>query len=246
MEIWGKTHPGMVREVNQDTFFAMQNENETCIVFAVADGLGGHNAGEVASNLCVNELKKFFHNYGDKNFLTLTEKIKEEIHLINDKILKLANEDESLAGMGTTLTMCVVYKNKMSVFHVGDSRCYRIKRGAVKKVTTDHSLVEHMLKNKEITKEEALNHPNRNVITNAVGTSGEMYVDIYHVRINKGELVLVCSDGLTEHIEEKEFEGIIAEGGCVKDAVELLVKEANDRGGSDNITVVLYNAKGEV
>mgnify|MGYP003590087471 CR=1 FL=1 len=233
----GLTHLGMVRKNNQDSFFRIDYDNGFSII-AVADGLGGHNAGEVASAYAVDELTEFFEENKECNFLLMSSEIVEYIKNINQGIYTMSVNSESLSGMGTTLTMTLTDGKSALTFHVGDSRAYRIGK-EIEQITKDHSLVQYMIDQGQITMQEALHHPQRNIITRALGTDHDVDVDVIVTKLDKHDKLLVCSDGLTNNVSDARIFEITA-GLPMKDAVTELINEANKNGGSDNITVVVY------
>ncbi len=241
MKVIALSDTGAVRSVNQDSFMIVKNEEKNFLAFAVADGLGGHNAGEVASKICTEILKEYF-KIVNKEYDEMLEEIKSIINFINQKIIDSANESDERFGMGTTLTLVCVRGNTADIFHIGDSRCYKINPESIRQVTVDHSLVSHMVAQGEITMDEAQNHPNRNIITNAVGVGYDFFVDSYHEVLTIEDILLICSDGLTEHVSNEEIKEIVLnrEKG-LEDRGNELIDLANNKGGSDNITIALYS-----
>ena len=222
-----KTDKGKVRENNEDFFYA--NEN----VLIVADGMGGHNAGEVASRIAtetiVETLSGFMSNYG---YI-----IDKAINKANEKVFSLAKDDR--AGMGTTVDICMTDGEKLYIGHVGDSRVYLIRDGEIKKITEDHSYVEMLIKKGEITEEEAKNYQMKNMITRAIGVGKEVKGDFYEIGLEKSDKVLLCTDGLTNMLTDNEILKIVSGAKNIATAVDKLVSKANSAGGKDNITVIL-------
>lgn len=239
MKLVGTSDVGMLREINQDSFLMLENKEKEIIAFGVADGLGGHNAGELASALCMDILREYF-NISNKFYEEMKKEVKGIIEYANKRILDFANENKEAAGMGTTLTLCIYHEGECFIVHIGDSRCYKINKDEIKQITVDHSLVSHMVASGEITKEEAEHHPNRNIITNALGTQEEFFIDTYVEKLKKGDIILICSDGLSEHVENEEIKEIV-NSNDLDTAKHLLIDRANENGGSDNITVVLFD-----
>ncbi|WP_290776173.1 Stp1/IreP family PP2C-type Ser/Thr phosphatase [Anaerofustis sp.] len=239
MRLVGTSDVGMVREINQDSFLMLENKEKNIIAFGVADGLGGHNAGELASALCMDILREYF-NISNKFYDEMKSEVKGIIEYANKRILDFANENEEALGMGTTLTLCIFHEGDAFVVHIGDSRCYTINQNEIKQITVDHSLVSHMVASGEITKEEAEHHPNRNIITNALGTQEEFFIDTYELDLKKGDIVLICSDGLSEHVSKEDIMDIV-NNNDLEEAKHLLIDKANENGGTDNITVVLFD-----
>jgi len=230
----------MVRKNNQDSFLSHQNKNQYCM-FAVADGLGGHNAGEVASNYAVDELKGYFTIWEESDFIKDSQDIEDFIKNINTEIYNMSLHSEKLSGMGTTLTLAVTNGSDVHLYHVGDSRAYLIG-SSISQITKDHSLVQYMIDQGQITPEEGLHHPQKNIITRALGTDAEVDIDFIKIKLNDTDKLLLCSDGLTNNVtDEKIFE--IIEANSLENAVDLLIEEANNNGGNDNITVVLFGIR---
>ena len=204
--------------------------------FAVADGMGGARAGEVAAGLAANVLEEGDVPHGAQGIVTLIEEA-------NRRIWERSIHDPDTAGMGTTVTATLVDPEggRVIIGHVGDSRAYLYRDGSLEQLTTDHSLVVELVESGILTPEEAERHPQRSAITRAVGTEETVEVDAFSVDAKPGDLYLVCSDGLTDMLAEEEVEGVIAEAKAdPSKAAKALVAAANERGGEDNITVVLF------
>lgn len=233
MEISARTDKGRVRELNEDSCFVA--EHEKFAVAVVADGMGGHNAGEIAS-LCATEGIK---DYLIENDITenTNEKLLECFKKINSDIYKKGVTTRGLIGMGTTLTCAVIIDEKVYVAHAGDTRAYIIN-DSITRLTEDHSYVEELLRLGRITKEEAKTHPGRNQLTRAVGTEDELKTDLYEAQIKKGDILLLTSDGLTNMLEEEEIKEILFNHDSLDEALYELIDEANLNGGFDNITAV--------
>ncbi|MDR2519674.1 MAG: Stp1/IreP family PP2C-type Ser/Thr phosphatase [Eubacteriaceae bacterium] len=231
----GKTHIGRQRSINQDCFTCLNAEHYS--VMAVADGMGGHNAGEVASKIAADDIEGYFRDKPDADFFEKPNEIEDLILSINKKIHEEAEFSESYAGMGTTLTLCVANGVVANVYHIGDSRAYIIN-DSLTQITKDHSLVQFLIDQGQLTRQEAENHPRRNVITRALGTDEEIQVDCFHIVLEKGDRLLLCSDGLSNMVKSKDILRI-ARSQPLAEAVESLVDLANENGGTDNITVVL-------
>lgn len=235
MEIFAKTHTGMVRDNNEDFFVYDDNLN----FFVVADGIGGHNAGEVASELAcsiiLDNFKKHYDDYSDKLPLLLSKSIEKA----NKAVYMKSLENEMFEGMGTTITLGILSSGVVYAAHVGDSRMYIISDGKMAQATKDHTLVNELLKNGSISIEEARVHPQRNIITKAVGSSEKLVVDIFELEVEESNVLLLCSDGLTDTTTDEDILDIINASSNYDEACENLVSKANDSGGSDNITVML-------
>ncbi len=236
MEYAAVTHKGRVREINEDSYFAGDG------VFIVADGMGGHRAGEVASGLAIEVfLRGFRENLGRYE---IGESIAISMREANAAVYAKSREEAGMAGMGTTMTVAVLRSGKVYIGHVGDSRAYIYRKGRLFRLTEDHSLVAELTRLGKLSQEQALSHPQRNVITRALGIAGEVEVDISAYRIEEGDILLLCTDGLTEHLRDEEIAEIIAGGDDLKSISEELLEKANGRGGSDNISVILVDCSG--
>lgn len=229
-----KTDKGSVRNNNEDYVLSFRSSKYTLLI--VADGMGGHNAGEIASKLAATTIRDFvfekYNTYEDKE-----ELIRDAILRSNSVIFLEQNEDEELKGMGTTTTCCIMNENKLFLGHVGDSRAYIINNNGIKKITTDHSFVQELIKNGSITEDEAQNHPKRNLITRSVGTEKNVVVDTNTELLAEKDIILICSDGLTSYVNNEEIRETVVKGKI--EAVEKLIDLANERGGSDNISVII-------
>lgn len=237
MESFSITDVGMKRKMNQDYVFCEQNPvGSLPNLFIVADGMGGHNAGDFASKFCVENVVKYISKSKITSPIRLFEDaIKSTNHLLN----KEAQSNPSLEGMGTTFVVATIIDNIMYVANVGDSRLYLIQDG-IKQITRDHSLVEEMVKNGEIKRSEARFHPNKNIITRALGANEEVVPDFFEVTLQANDMILMCSDGLSNMIDDDElYEIIISRRDRVKNAVRTLIEKANDYGGKDNITAIV-------
>lgn len=232
------TDVGLLRENNQDSYFASSAIDFP--LFMVADGMGGHKAGEVASQLAVETIRERLESVmADLTDEELIRKhIYEAIVEANEKIYQSSLANPDYKGMGTTLTLAYIYKSKIILAHVGDSRAYIINDN-MKQVTEDHSLVNELIKNGSITPEEALNHPQKNMITRALGTSPTIKIDFHVVDYLSNDIMLICSDGLSNMISEKEMLMILKYEEDLNIASRKLVCRAKDNGGKDNITVIL-------
>lgn len=237
MKSVGKTHLGLVRKNNQDNYLSQKNKNGFYIL-AVADGLGGHNAGEVASDYAVDELAGYFNIWEECDFIKDAQEIEQYIKSINTEIYNMSQRSENLSGMGTTLTLVVTNGADAVFFHVGDSRAYLIN-DKITQITKDHSLVQYLIDQGQITVEEGLHHPQKNIITRALGTDEHVEVDVLKIKIKPADKLLLCSDGLTNNVDDEKIYEII-KSSAIDQAADLLIREANINGGSDNITVVLY------
>lgn len=246
---------GMLREGNEDSLglreFEMVNLSRQRGVglYVVADGMGGVSAGEVASQIAVEEglssleerLNTLALEQSPEPGELIKQALQSAIKRANLRIYETGRGDESMSGMGTTMTAAVVFGQQLYVGHVGDSRAYVINRYGIEKVSRDHSLVGRLVEIGQITEEEALVHPQRNLIYRALGTYPNVEVDVYQRSLKLGDWVLLCSDGLTGHVKDHELQSIVLQHEDPNRACQQLVNTANLRGGEDNITVVLVN-----
>ncbi|MBQ8540014.1 MAG: Stp1/IreP family PP2C-type Ser/Thr phosphatase [Clostridia bacterium] len=234
MEYSALTDVGMRRHNNEDSYIV--NDLHGDKIFIVADGMGGHNAGEIASLEACRIVESYILEHeGDIDTI-----LKEGVTKANRDIFVRAAENPSLQGMGTTIDACVLEGGKLHIAHVGDGRVYILTESSVRKVTRDHSIVGMMLEEGSITEEEAMVHPQRNYITRAVGSSVNTEVDTICTDVHSGEWVLMCTDGLTNMVSSSVMHQIVTGAQSVADAANELVRRAKENGGDDNITVILF------
>ncbi|NLJ58604.1 MAG: Stp1/IreP family PP2C-type Ser/Thr phosphatase [Tissierellia bacterium] len=239
MKIFFETNKGLMRENNEDNLIV--EEIEQYSLFAVADGMGGHSAGEIASSIAAETIRELFIKAKVEDFQPPTFII-DSIELSNYKIRQEAKENPDYSGMGTTVTMAVLDKVLKTIYigNVGDSRAYMLRKGQIKQITTDHTYVNELLKDGEITLEEAKNHPKKNVITRALGGEEFVHADIFEIDFYENDILLLCTDGLTTHVSDDRILEIIKKYGS-SESVEKLIKQANDNGGTDNITIIIVD-----
>ena len=230
------TDVGQRRSTNQDFVYASEEPvGNLPNLFVVADGMGGHRAGDFASRYTVEVILKGVRADRERNPIRI---IRKAIETANLKVLEKANSSDELAGMGTTVVAATVIGHYIYVANVGDSRLYLI-RDTIEQITKDHSLVEEMVRIGEINREQARNHPDKNIITRAVGVSSRVRIDFFDIKLERGDIILMCSDGLSNMIEDDEIERIIKDGSDLPEIALELIGEANQNGGKDNIAVVL-------
>lgn len=237
MKIQAFTDTGRVRDMNQDAFkTGFFKEGGAWAV--VCDGMGGVSGGQVASEICVNEVSSHIEKGYRKSMSMKSVKnlLVSAITASNVKVFETANENKEYFGMGTTVVAVVILNGFAAVAHVGDSRAYFINDD-IRQITRDHSVVQYLIDTGRITKEAAKTHPDRNVITRAVGVNPEVDIDVDIIPINEGEIILICSDGLYEYVSENEMLDMIKNPDEDEPAKKLL-EMANEAGGKDNITVV--------
>lgn len=240
MRVFAKTDLGKARDMNEDFYYITQSINEELQLYILADGMGGYNGGEIASKLATLSAK----SYIETNFSNISHEkesilklIESSIEYANMVVYEKAKENVELTNMGTTLEICLIYNNKVFIGHIGDSRIYRIRKEFFRKLTRDHSYVEQLVTDGTITKEEARNHPKKNMLMKAVGCTPYVEPDLMVKGFIKEDILLMCSDGLTNMVTEQEIYDIVKEN--VTSSCENLIKRANEMGGYDNITVVV-------
>jgi serine/threonine protein phosphatase PrpC len=231
------THTGKRRIINEDCIYFPEDRNVPQIA-VVADGMGGHNAGEVASSLAVKSILETFSNL--KNSDIEDKEIRASLVKANEDVLRASYENVDYIGMGTTLTLAVLRDDILSIGHVGDSRAYLLNERGLKLVTRDHSYVQELIDNGLITEDEALVHPRRNIITRALGISMKLEIDIFNAPWRMGDIALLCSDGLTQHVLFGEIERVLKNPGfTLQQKADALFSLAMERGGTDNISVII-------
>ena len=236
MKTFSKTDIGMVREVNQDYVFVTETPiGNLPNLLVVADGMGGHRAGEYASRLAVEVLKQELEGSTEESPEAV---MRNAITRANERVLEAARQDAKLSGMGTTLVVATVIERTLYFANVGDSRLYLLSDD-IKQLSKDHSLVQEMVRLGGINQEEAKSHPDKNIITRAIGAKDELDIDFYEYRLKKNDMILMCTDGLSNMVEDEEMLHIVK---CSRDgveAVEQLIERAKDNGGNDNIGVIV-------
>lgn len=232
-----KTDRGQQRSNNEDAFFVLPEQR----VYIVADGVGGHNSGEIASRFAVQQIAE----YVSKNQIPETQEeealknyLLKCLKQVNQQLYEMAKESRKNAGMATTLALVYINDAKAYVVNVGDSRVYLIRDRLIRQITEDHTYVNQLLKSGAITKEEAENHPKRNMITRAIGAEYDLSPDFYQFKVYEGDLLLLCTDGLYGELSENEINEMAQGRRSMHRLANDYVKEANERGGKDNVTVV--------
>lgn len=237
MKSYAITDTGVKRTMNQDSFLCTEDRVgllPNC--FIVADGMGGHNAGDIASKLVINS---FVTHMKTSNERTAIQAIEEAVKASNEELIAKAMEIKELDGMGTTFVLASLIDDELLIANIGDSRLYLIRDDKIIQITRDHSLVAEMVRNGEIKKEEARFHPQKNVVLRAISTKGVVSPDFYKIKVEKDDIFLLCSDGLSDMLEESEIIKTVNEYSEVSDIAERMVVMANENGGKDNITLVL-------
>lgn len=245
LQVYSMTDKGKKRELNEDYIYtsgkpvgALPN------LFIVADGMGGHNAGDYASKHTVEKLVERVESFAEDTDQSANVIIAKAIEQANTYIYQCAKQNEQLSGMGTTLVVATCIDDTAIIANIGDSRLYLVTEQAIKQVTRDHSLVEEMISLGGIDREAARNHPDKNIITRAIGVKESVLADFFEVKLEKGDKLLLCSDGLTNMLCDDEIHQIITKQEQVEQATKALVDAANENGGRDNIAVVLVEPFG--
>lgn len=239
---YAKSDTGKVREMNQDAYYISDSSSEVKL-FILADGMGGYKGGEIASNLAI----KCTRNYIENNFKdtpkdreNLIQLVASSMEYANMIVYEKSKEDKEFEGMGTTLEVCLIYNNKIYIGHIGDSRIYRIRKDFMRKLTTDHSYVQKLVKDGTITKEEAEVHPKKNMLLKALGCNAFVEPDVSVKGFLKDDILLISSDGLTNMVKQEDIFQIAT--GNIEKAPQRLIDLANQYGGMDNITVIIIKS----
>ena len=234
---FAKSNMGKIRKMNQDSFYV----SEDGTINILADGMGGYLGGEVASRIAteatVKYLKEHFDKYKEYQKEEILQIIDDAIQYANAEVFHKSKEIEELDQMGTTLEICLIYKERVFIAHIGDSRIYRIRKGIMRKLTKDHSYVQTLVEDGTITKEEAEHHPKKNMLMKALGCEERVEPDVMVKGFQEGDIILICSDGLTNMVSEEQIYNIINSN--IEYAADKLIEEANNNGGLDNITLIL-------
>lgn len=239
MQVFARTDIGKLRKSNEDYYY-VSNEDSSFKLYIIADGMGGYNAGEIASKMATETIKdyiikNFAKNRGSRE--EIVDMLKRAVEYTNKVVYKQSSRVAEFQGMGTTLDVCLIYSNKMYIAHVGDSRVYRLRNNFFRRITKDHSYVQTLIEDGTITKEEAYYHPKKNMLTRALGCTEEVEPDIYVKTFLKGDILVMTTDGLTNMVRENEICEMLKES----TNVDRLVDKANENGGLDNITVIIVS-----
>jgi protein phosphatase len=244
MRFCGLTDIGLVRELNEDTI-SVPNEDESMKLFVLADGMGGVNGGEEASKIA----SKSARDYIKKNFIKiertkvgLEELIRNAMNYANSKVFEAGNNDPKLKGMGTTLIVVLIYRGRIHIGHIGDSRVYRLRQNVLRQITKDHSYVQELVKQGAITEEEAKTHPQKNALTKVLGCERRIKPDIITKGFVKGDIILMCSDGLTNMVDDQYIYEIIMKNIYdINIECKKLIEKANKNGGKDNVSAIIIS-----
>ena len=245
-----RTHPGTVRTINEDTVLW----DPGLSLLAVADGMGGHNAGEVASRLAIETIRTFLEKSAESHDCTWPfgvdvtvslemNRLRTAVRLANRRIFRESEERVEYTGMGTTVVAALFYDNRISIAHVGDSRLYRQRGSQISQVTMDHSLLQELVDRGFYSPEEAQRAANKNYVTRALGVEPQVEVEVQEHPVDKGDIFILCSDGLSDMVEDEDIRLTISTFGANLDTVaKQLIQLANENGGRDNVSVVLAQA----
>lgn len=240
MKYWGITDPGCTRVQNQDTYL-VEALSRNALLCVVCDGMGGAKSGNVASSLAADvflqEIKQSWTS--DMSQEKLDQMLKGAVKLANFTVHDQAQQFEEFTGMGTTLVAVLIEGKNATVINVGDSRCYSVTKDGVQQITTDHSLVQMMVQRGELAPERAKSYPGKNLITRAIGTETVVECDLFHRRLKAGECLLLCTDGLSNLLDDQEILFEVVHGDDKKSSCERLLNIAKNRGAPDNVTCVL-------
>ena len=244
MLFYGVSDIGLKREQNED-YIIIPNENEPIKLFILADGMGGANAGEEASKIAAKTVKEYIKNNFikiERDKIGLEGLIRRAIVEANKKVYSLSKEFAKYKGMGTTLIVVLIYRGRMHIGHVGDSRVYRIRQNVFRQITKDHSYVQALVREGSISLEEAKVHPQKNILTKAIGAEEKISPDIITKGFVKGDIILMCSDGLTNMLDDKYIYEIIMKNVFdINVACNKLIEAANDNGGLDNVSAIIIS-----
>ena len=239
IKAYAKTDVGKARDLNEDSYYITTDQFQKLQLFILADGMGGCNAGDLASSLALMSAKSYIENNFEntpKDKENICKLVKSSMEYANMVVHEKSLENKNLDGMGTTLEVCLIYNNRVYFGHIGDSRVYRIRNDFIRKLTQDHSYVQKLVQEGTITKEEAEHHAKKNILMKALGCNAYVEPDVMVKGFQKGDILIICSDGLTNMVNIDDIYNI------VKDNFELATKElidlANQNGGMDNITII--------
>ena len=240
MQYWGITDPGCVRAQNQDAYQIEQLGKNT-LLCVICDGMGGAKSGNIASTLAIDvfvqEVRRSWSADMDQD--AVDQMLQGAVKLANFTVYDQSRQLEEFEGMGTTLVACLAYPAATLILNIGDSRAYHIDADGIRRITTDHSVVELMVIRGELTAEQAKTHPSKNLITRAVGTAKQVLADAFHLHTRTGESILLCSDGLSNQMSDQEILFEVAHGAEKEDCCQRLMEIAKDRGAPDNVTAIL-------
>ena len=242
MELWGVTNSGKIRRQNQDVFKILYDEDKDIAVLVVCDGMGGANAGNVASAIAadtfMHHIGKYIEDVGEID--DIAEKMSDAVIAANEAVYEKSAHDDDYAGMGTTLAAAISTAAGEVIVNIGDSRVYHVTNKSIRQITKDHSVIEDMITRGDLTRAEARIHPNKHLITRALGTSRLEKPDVFFLNLDSGEHILLCTDGLSNVILDSEMLFALQDGDVVRECCEKLVEIALSRGAPDNVTAVVF------
>lgn len=239
IKAYAKSDIGKARDINQDAFYITDDSFSEVQLFLLADGMGGANAGDIASKLAVSCAKSYVeNNFKDtpKDKDSLIQLLASSMEYANMVVYEKSLEDKKFEGMGTTLEICLIYNNRAYIGHIGDSRIYRIRKEIMRKLTQDHSYVQKLVQDGTITREEAEHHPQKNMLMKALGCNAFVEPDVMVKGFLKGDILIICSDGLTNMVKQDDIYNVVKEN--FELAPKELIERANQNGGIDNVTVI--------
>lgn len=240
MEYAALSDKGIIREQNEDFWNIVLDNKGNPIAFIIADGMGGHKAGDVASRMAVEIIsQEICRGFEAINSSTTIGFLEKAVNLANDEIYKYALLNLNGTGIGTTLTLGLIHSGKITIAHIGDSRFYMIRGGTIQSMTRDHSFVGELVEKGVLDQEEARNHPLRNQITRALGYEKNIEIDFYNIDVKKGDIYLFCTDGLTVKVSSDELLTMLEQEKDLNVILKNMVELANQRGGDDNITAII-------
>ena len=240
IKAYAKSDIGKVRDINQDAYYITESPFEELQLFMLADGMGGYNGGEIASQLAIKTARSYIENNfkeTPKDKDSIIQLLGSSMEYANMVVYEKSKEIKELGGMGTTLEICLVYNNKAFIGHIGDSSIYRVRKEFTRKLTQDHSYVQKLVKDGTITKEEAVHHPQKNMLMKALGCNAFIEPDVMVKGFLKGDTLIMSSDGLTNMVSQEEISKQVKKD--IEWAPKELIEIANKKGGYDNITVVV-------
>lgn len=235
INVYGASSVGRVRKLNEDSFSFDSSRGDKGSIFLICDGMGGHKAGEIASQYASIKIVEYFYKSAQKDILS---KLNESIRIVNREIYNLSQKDSSKRGMGTTVVVVVIFENSLYFSNVGDSRAYLLRNGLIRKITKDHSWLEEKISEGVLSPSEARNNPNKNIITKCVGFEPDVEPNIGSIIIKEGDRLILCSDGLWDELNDFKIKEMALSNSDLKKSVEGLIYAAEGNGGKDNITVV--------
>ena len=239
IKAYAKSDIGKVRDINEDAYY-ISNSLDEIQLYMLADGMGGYNGGEVASNLAIQSAKSYIENNFkeiEKDKDSIIQLIGSSMEYANMIVYEKSRENKELEGMGTTLEICLIYNNRAYIGHIGDSRIYRIRKEFMRKITQDHSYVQKLVKDGTITPEEAIHHPQKNMLIKALGCNAFTEPDVMVKGFQKDDILIISSDGLTNLVPQNQIFKLAKEN--IEQAPKELIEIANNNGGFDNITVII-------